>query len=45
VFIKRRFEYKSPYMSGNVHPNMVMVTLWDLIETPLYKYLNVNIHH
>jgi hypothetical protein len=27
VFIKRRFEYKSPYMSGNVHPNMVMVTL------------------
>jgi len=25
VFLKRCFEYKSPYMSGNVHPNMVMV--------------------
>jgi hypothetical protein len=32
-------------MLGNVHPNMVMVTLQDLIETPLYKYLNVSIHH
>ncbi len=27
VFLKRHFEYKSPYMSGNVHPNMVMVVL------------------
>jgi len=32
-------------MSGNVHPNMVMVILRNLIKTPLYKYLNVNIHH
>jgi hypothetical protein len=32
-------------MSRNVHPNMVMVILRDLIETPLYKYLNVTIHH
>jgi hypothetical protein len=32
-------------MSGNVCPNMVMVALWNLIETPLYKYLNVSIHH
>jgi hypothetical protein len=32
-------------MSGNVCPNMVMVTLQDLIETPLYKDLNVTIHH
>jgi len=24
---------------------MVMVVLWDLIETPLYKDLNVTIHH
>ncbi len=45
VFLKRHFEYKSPYMLGNVHPNMVMVILWYLIETPLYKDLNVNIHH
>jgi hypothetical protein len=25
VFFKQHFIYKSPYMSGNVHPNMVMV--------------------
>jgi hypothetical protein len=31
-------------MSKNVHPNM-MVFLRDLIETPLYKDLNVTIHH
>jgi hypothetical protein len=27
VFFKQHFEYKSPYTSGSVHPNMVMVTL------------------
>jgi hypothetical protein len=32
-------------MSKNVCPNMVMVVLQDLIETPLYKDLNVTIHH
>ncbi len=26
-------------------PNMVMVTLRNLIQTPLYKDLNVSIHH
>jgi hypothetical protein len=45
VFVKRHLEYKSPYMSRNVHPNMVMVVLQDLIETSLYKDLNVTIHH
>jgi len=45
VFFKQHVEYKSLYMSRNVHPNMVMLVLWDLIETPLYKYLNVTIHH
>jgi hypothetical protein len=34
VFLKRCFQYKSPYMSRNVCPTMVMVTLEDLIETP-----------
>jgi hypothetical protein len=33
------------YVKKIVLPNMVMVVLRDLIETPLYKYLNVNIHH
>jgi hypothetical protein len=32
-------------MSRNVHPNMVMIVLRNLIETPLYKDLNVTIHH
>ncbi len=27
VFNKRHLEYKSPYMSRNVDPNMVMVVL------------------
>ncbi len=35
AFLKQHFEYKSFYMSRNVHPNMVIVTLRDLIETPL----------
>jgi hypothetical protein len=45
VYHKRFLEYKSPYMSKNVCPNMVMIILQDLIETRLYKYLNVTIHH
>jgi hypothetical protein len=32
-------------MSRNVRPNMVMIILRDLIETPLYKDLNITIHH
>jgi hypothetical protein len=45
VFFKQRFEYKSLYISRNVHPNMVMIVLQNLITTPLYKDLNVTIHH
>jgi hypothetical protein len=32
-------------MLGNVCPNMVMDVLQNLIKTPLYKYLNIAIHH
>jgi len=35
VFFKWCLKYKSLYMLGNVCPNMVMVILQDLIETPL----------
>jgi hypothetical protein len=45
VFFKWFFEYKSLYMLENVHPNMVMVILWNLIKTLLYKYSNVTIRH
>jgi len=45
VFFNQRIEYKSPYMSKNVRSNMAMFTLQNLIKAPLYKYLNVTIHH
>jgi hypothetical protein len=32
-------------MLKNVRSNMMMVVLQDLLETPLYKDLNVNIYH
>ncbi len=44
VFFKWHFKYKSLYMLENVHANMMMVVLRNLIETPLYKDLNVIIH-
>jgi hypothetical protein len=34
LFFKQCFKSKSFNMLGNVHPNMVMVILRDLIETP-----------
>ncbi len=45
VFFKWCLEYKSSYVSRNVCSNMVMVDLQNLIEKPLYKDLNVTIHH
>ncbi len=45
VFHKWLLKYKSLRMLINVRRNMVMIILWYLIETPLYKDLNVNIHH
>jgi hypothetical protein len=45
VFHKWHFEYKSPYMLRYVRPNMAMVDLWNIFETPLYEDLNVTIHH
>ncbi len=45
AFLKWHPEYKSLYMLRYVCPNMVMVGLQDIIETPLYKDLNVTIHH
>jgi hypothetical protein len=32
-------------MSRNVHPNMVMFSLRDLIQMSLYKDFNITIHH
>jgi hypothetical protein len=43
VYLKRKLEYKSIYMSGFVRPNIVMKALNDLCKTPLYKDANVYI--
>jgi len=45
VFLKQHFEYKSPYMSKIFTSNMMIINLQNLIETSLYKDLNVIIHH
>ncbi len=37
-------EYKSPYLTSNVHPNLIMTALHDFLNTPLYKYFNISIH-
>ncbi len=45
VFLKWHFEYKSPYISKTFPSNMMIINLRNLIKTPLYKDLNVIIHH
>jgi hypothetical protein len=44
ILLKRRLEYRSPYMSGNIRPNIIMIALKDSIKTPLYKECNIVIH-
>jgi CHASE3 domain sensor protein len=34
--LKRKLKYKSPYLSGNIWLNQVMVALRDHVKTPLY---------
>jgi hypothetical protein len=41
ILLKRRLEYRSPYMSRNIRPNIIMIALKDLIKTPLYKEYNI----
>jgi hypothetical protein len=43
VFLKRKLEYKSTYMSSYVHPNIMMKALWKYYETFLYTTTNVSI--
>ncbi len=42
--LKRWMEYKSQYLTSNVHPNLIMTTLQDLFNTVLYKDFNISIH-
>jgi hypothetical protein len=40
---KKRLEYKSIYMYGNVGPNIVIKALQEIYKTPLYVATNVAI--
>jgi hypothetical protein len=42
--LKRQMKYKSPYLIGNVRPNLIMTTLHDLFNTSLYTDSNISIH-
>jgi hypothetical protein len=44
VFKKWWLQYKSPYMSKDLHPNIIMLTLIFKILTPSYTNLIVIIH-
>jgi hypothetical protein len=43
VFLKRKLEYKSTYMSRYVRPNIMMKVLWKYYEIFLYTTTNVSI--
>jgi hypothetical protein len=43
IFLKRKSKYKSIYMLGYVHPNMMMKTLQELCQTPMYKIAKFSI--
>lgn len=45
VIIKHRLQYKSPFMSRNGCPNIIMFALKDLLNNVFYKEFNVKIHH
>ncbi len=42
--LKKRMEYKSPYLIGNVCSNFIMLALHDLLNTPLYENSRITIH-
>ncbi len=42
--LKRQMEYKSPYLTSSVHPNLIMLALHDLLNTPLYENSRITIH-
>jgi hypothetical protein len=43
VFLKRKLEYQSMYTSSYICPNIVMKSLQELCENPLYINANVSI--
>jgi hypothetical protein len=43
IFLERKLEYKSLYISSYVHPNIVMKTLQQIYRNLLYMNANVSI--
>ncbi len=37
-------EYKSPHLTCNVRPNLIMLALHNLFNTPLYENSRITIH-
>jgi hypothetical protein len=37
-------EYKSPYLTGNVRPNLIILALYNFLNTPLYENSRITIH-
>jgi hypothetical protein len=42
--LKKWIEYKSPHLTGNVRPNLIMLALHDLLNKPLYENYGIIIH-
>jgi hypothetical protein len=43
IFLKNKLESKSIYMSSYVHPNIMIKTLQELCQTPIYKSAKISI--
>jgi hypothetical protein len=37
-------EYKSPYLTGDVRPNLIILALYNFLNTPLYENSRITIH-
>jgi hypothetical protein len=43
IFLKRKLDYKSIYMLGYVHSNIMIKALQELCQTPLYESVKIAI--
>jgi hypothetical protein len=42
--LKRQMEYKSPYLTTNIGPNLIMLALHDFFNAPSYENSRITIH-
>jgi len=40
----KNMEYKSSYLTSNVHLNFIVLALHDFLNTPLYEKFGITIH-